>query len=499
MKKNIRAPLRAVGLLMQVPGFMALCSLPVSWIFGEFYATLPFLITAAISIGVGQLLYRRFRRDRAAQFRQALLIVALGWASLFLLGALPYTLIALKLAEFPDTPMTVHTFQDPWNALFEAVSGFTSTGLSMARNSSELPHSLQWWRSFTQWVGGIGLIVLTLSIFDPSSNVEQLYSAEARQEKLAPTLRETAQEIWKIYLLYTVLSIGLLLLTGMPLWAAINHGLTGIATGGFAITGSSFSNYGTAAQLATVFIMICGAISFKVHAQLLRNRSLAALWRDTRHRALWILLSIGFVILLLEHRWFSGSWDWVNSLFQWTSALTTCGFATVAEQTWSPIAIAMMTLAMICGSVSGSTVGGLKLDRVVVLYKSVIWHLRLVYHESPDDRRYELNGQLLSEQEAHRHLKTASVIATLWIVVLAVGGFILFHVVEGRYTLLDVMFEAASALGTSGLSIGITNPDLFWVGKVTLMMLMWMGRLEIIAVMVFFSWLTRPAMQRLLK
>ncbi|MGJ3253222.1 MAG: TrkH family potassium uptake protein [Elainellaceae cyanobacterium] len=470
---------------------MALVSIPVCIVFNEYYAILAFLLTAIISIGIGQWLYRRFRREKAAQFRQALLIVALSWLILFLLGAIPYLLIAFHLSSLPETPQTVREFQNVWNALFESVSGFTSTGLTMARDSSQLPHCLQWWRSFTQWIGGVGLIVLTLTVLEPSANISQLYSAEAREEKLAPSLRQTAQEIWKIYLLYTGLSILLLKLVGMPGWAAVNHGLTAIATGGFAITGNSFQTYSASVQIVTILIMITGAVSFLTHTRLLRHRQLSALWIDTRHRVFWFLLSTGTLVLLFEHYWFAGSWQWLDSAFQWTSALTTCGLSTIQEENWSPIAALMMSLAMVFGAISGSTVGGLKLDRVAVLYKSVVWHLRLMYRESPDELRYEIDGTVLSEIEAHRHLKSATVLATLWLTLLGVGTVVLFHAVEPTYRLSDVLFEAASALGTSGLSIGIANPDLFWLGKLTLMLLMWMGRLEIISVLILFAWFTR--------
>jgi len=488
-----KALLRVVGLLMQVPGFMALASLPICVIFSEYYAILPFTTTALISIGLGQLLYRNYRQEKAIRFRQTLLIVASSWAILFALGAIPYLLIATHLAGMPNVSPTVAAFQNIWNALFEAISGYTSTGLTMARDSSQLPHCLQWWRSFTQWVGGIGLIVLTLTVLEPSTNVQELYSAETREERLAPTLRETAQEIWRIYIIYTVGSVVLLLVAGMPLWAAINHGLTGIATGGFAITGTSFQNYSPWVKLATLLIMVVGSISFLTHSRIIRRRQLTALWQGTRYSLLWILLGWGGVLVVIEHYGVTGNWRVLDSFFQWTSALTTCGFSSFQAAALTPTDRILMTVAMIFGAISGSTAGGLKLDRIAILYKAVVWHLRLIYYESPERLNYEMDGQLLSEQEAHRKLNSAVVLGMLWLAALGLGTLIVFHVVSPMtYTLGDALFECASALGTSGLSVGIANPDLFWLGKLTLMLLMWMGRLEIVAVLVLFSWLVRP-------
>lgn len=487
-----KALLRVVGLLMQVPGFMALLSLPVCLVFAEYYAIPAFVMTALISIGGGQWLYRHNRQQKAIRFRQTLLIVALSWAILFVLGAIPYLLIASQLAAMAETSATVRAFQNVWNALFEAISGYTSTGLTMASDSSQLPHCLQWWRSFTQWVGGIGLIVLTLTVLEPSTNVEQLYSAETRQERLAPTLRETAQEIWKIYIVYTAISVGLLRVAGMPGWAALNHGLTGIATGGFAITGSSFQNYGPWVKGVTLVIMVAGSISFLTHSQVIRQRRLAALWQGTRYSALWILLVAGAVLVVAEHAKATGGWRILDGMFQWTSALTTCGFGSFQAAALTPSDKIFMTTAMVFGAISGSTAGGLKLDRIGILYKAVVWQLRLIYHESPESLSYEIDGQLLSEQEAHRRLNSAVVVATLWLVALGTGTLIVFQVVGPEYSMGDALFECASALGTSGLSVGIASPDLFWLGKLTLMLLMWLGRLEIVAVLVLFAWLVRP-------
>ena len=495
MTNQTKSILRAVGLLMQVPGIMALASLPVCWIFEEYYAVWPFCLTALVSIGLGQLLYRLFRPAQVADIRQALLIAALSWLAVFLIGAIPHWMITSDLAAAAPTPQTVREFQDPLNALFESVSGFTTTGLTMARNSEQLPRSLQWWRSFTQWIGGVGVILATLSILHPTNNIKQLYSAEARQEEFAPTLKKTVQKIWLIYLLYTVLGVLLLKAAGMPWWEAINHSMASIATGGFSITGNSFGDYGTLVKLAAVPIMIAGAISFSIHNRVLTQGEFSALWQEERIRAFWLLLAAGTVAMLLQHYWFAGSLQWEDSIFAWISALTTSGFASFNEETWSPTAKLLLSLGMTFGAVSGSACGGLKLDRAVILYKSMEWQLRLLYQQSPGDLRYKLNGESLTEIEAHRHLKSASVLATLWLGLLGAGVLVLLHIVEPQYTLSDVILETASALGTTGLSVGIANPDLLWPGKLTLMLLMWMGRLEIVSVLILFSWLLRPVGQ----
>lgn len=495
---HLRTILRNVGLLLHVPGGMALVSLPVCLGFGEFYAVLPFLLTAIVSLGLGQLLYRLFYRAVGEmQHRHAILTAALSWGLIPILGAIPFLTMASNLAAFPQTPPTILLFQNPLNAIFEGFSGFTSTGLTMTLDSSQLPRSLQWWRSFMQWIGGAGVIVLTLSValFSPDRKPQQLYQAEARQDKIAPTVAATVRQIWKIYLLYTVLSVLLLDLVGMPWWAALNHGMTAIATGGFAITGESLQIYGPLVQGTIILIMITGALSFSTHDQLLRQRRWSSLWQNVYCRAFGFLLVLGTLILILENYWSQGSLTGLESVFQWTSALATCGFSTVQEQAWSPSARLLLSLGMTFGAVSGSTAGGLKINRIVILYKAVIWNFRQLDLKPHELMRYKIGNQVLREAEANHWIKNAGILAVLWCMLLGLAALTLLHVVEPQYALTDVIFEAASALGNVGLSVGIANPDLHRVGKITLILLMWMGRLEIIPVLVLLSVLLHPLRQ----
>ena len=160
-----------------------------------------------------------------------------------------------------------------------------------------------------------------------------------------------------------------------------------------------------------------------------------------------------------------------------------------------PSARLLISLGMIFGAAPGSTCGGLKLSRIVTLYKAVVWHLQQIFLKSDQHIKYKLDGQELTEIEAHRQIRTATVLATLWLGFLGVGVFVLLHVVEPQYTVPDVILEAASAMGTSGLSVGITNPDLHWIGKLILILFMWMGRVEIIPVLVLFASFLRPVRQ----
>jgi trk system potassium uptake protein TrkH len=491
LKRDTKTVLSGLGLVLHVPGFMALASLPVCLWFEEWYALLPFFLVALVSFASGQSLYRPFRHDGETQLRHAMMIAALAWVTIPVIGSLPYLAIASYLAALPDAPRTVLLFQSPWNALFEAVSGFTATGLTMSLRPSQLPYSLQWWRSFTEWVGGVGIIVLMLAVVKARLGARYLYRSEAREEKILPSVTSTVRMIWWIYLLYTGLSVLLLRVVGMSWWAALNHGMTGIATGGFSLADRGVAEYSADIQVALIAIMLIGAISFAVHYELLWEWRWDALWHDAQHKSLYSMTALGAVLLFLENYWATGSLLWLATAFQWVSALATAGFQTVDLRSWSSTAQIMLIVAMIAGGAAGSTAGGLKQVRVVVISKSIYWSFRRIVMKPHELMRYEIDGQGLSEEQALQRVDAASVMALMWLALLLVATLTLLHFVPAEFTPTDVGLEVASALGNVGLSTGVSHPDLAWPAKLTLILAMWIGRLEVFPVLILCEALFR--------
>ncbi len=483
----MKTVLRDVGLFLHVPAIMAVISIPVCLLAQENYALIPLLTCAIASLATGQILYRLTKSKSSSRIPYAMMTAALGWLLLPLFGAIPILMTANAPDLAPDLSTTILEFQNPWNAIFEAFSGFTSTGLSMAYNYSELPHILQWWRSLMEWIGGVGIIVLVISLLEPSTLPNQLYNAEGRSQKIGLTLSLTVKRIWWIYLVYTIGSIFLFRIVGMSWWEALNHGMTGIATGGFSVTENSIGNYGVEVKLAAIVVMVLGAISFSTHYQFLRHRKLSAFWSDNQHQALWILLLGGSFVLWIFNRLAFRNVPVIDILFQWTSALSTCGFSTVSVGSWDGGAKLLMTLVMLIGGAAGSTAGGIKLSRFVIIFKAIVWRFRRIALLPHEMMRYELDGKIIKESEANRRVEAASVLAILWLSVVIIGIFILQYLKLPTYDLIDVIFEAASATSGVGISTGITHPDLPWLGKLTLICLMWIGRLEVISVLLLFS------------
>jgi trk system potassium uptake protein TrkH len=488
--------LRDLGVVLHVPGLMALASLPLSWLFGEGYAAGPLLITAAASLVPGQVLYWAFRRAEAMRLRHAMVTVVLSWLVIPLVGALPFILVAGQLAGQPGTPETILVFRNLWNAVFESMSGFTSTGLTMTLRPSELPHCLQWWRSFMQWIGGVGVIVLMLSVFHPSGDAYRLYFAEGREKTILPSIAATVRTIWWIYLLYTAVGVLLLKAAGMDWWQAVNYGMTGIATGGFGITDRSMADFGTGPRLVMILLMLAGAISFATHYRLLARDRLSLLWKDAENHALFALLALGSLVLALETFWYGSTASWVDILFQWTSALTTAGFGSVPLETWSPTALLLLSLAMVCGGAAGATTGGLKLRRVVVLADGAYARIRGVALHPWRLMNHRPMADADAEAHAARIFEASVIMAALWGLAVLAGTLLLLHAADPGVALDHVVLEITSALGNVGLTTGITGPGLHWSGKLGLIVVMWLGRLEIVPILVLVAALIMASRHR---
>ncbi|MCR4404856.1 MAG: TrkH family potassium uptake protein [Candidatus Acetothermia bacterium] len=484
----VNAPiiLRGLGLIVQVAGWMALLSLPVALFFREHYAVLPLLITAGVSLALGWGAYWAFRRAGETTLAHGMIISSLGWLLIPILGALPFYLIAL-LAREPGVAQGTAAFTQPLNAFFEGMSGFTGTGLTMVLRPEDLPRTLQWWRSFMQWVGGIGVILFMLALVS-GPGTYSLYYAEARAEKIHPSIRSTVRTIWWIFLLYTGASILLLWIAGMPVWDAINHGMTGIATGGFSTRSNSIAYYGNFwLELALLPVMIMGALSFAVHYQWLSSRKFRTFWEDSQSRWFLVILAGGIVFLGLENLLrLPPLAAFREAGFQFTSALCTAGLQSTDLHGWSETGKLLLALAMVLGAAAGSTGGGIKVVRTLILARGIRWRLRKLIAPRNVLVPFRLGKQPLSDEQAAAHLIEAGVLLILWWAFLGIGVLVLLHAAPSGYSLGDVIFEVVSAQGNVGLSSGLTGPGLPVAAKLMLCLNMWLGRLEIIPILLLF-------------
>jgi len=501
---------RDVGRILQVVSLMLVVSILVAGLNAEFFAIPAFAVSAVVMAGIGFGLTRWFEDAPAPGKLEAMITAASAWGVLAFLGSLPFLLIAwtIYINPYPawmNTPAvdsTTDVFRDPLNGIFESISGYTSTGLTMASVEDDLPRSLHWWRSFTEWIGGVGVIVLTVAILArPGSGSLTLFESEAREKKskIMPSVVSTVTEIWKIYVGLTVAAIALLLAVGMPLWPAINHAMTAIATGGFSVHADSIGEYGALIQYAVVPIMVAGSIAFPIHYLILKGE-VENFYKDLQTRWIFIWFTVGslaLTALLLTGGDASGQFTTFEEhfragLFQFVSATSNTGFGTAAigggtERAMSAGATFLICLGMLTGAAAGSTVGGLKLIRVATLLKGTVWQIRGVFSPDSAIRQLKLGDRTLDEQQVEREYTEATVVFVLWIIFLIVGVAVMLWALSPEYPVEYVIFDVMSAQSNVGLDAGITGPDMPDVTKWMLIVNMWIGRLEIIPVAVLIG------------
>jgi len=458
-----------VGDLLVVLGGVLLSVIVVPLIFREYSMIPSLLIPASTSVLLGFCLKFLFKTDDVLETRHAIVIAALGWLIIPLFYAIPFVIGA----------------HIPFLDAYLSMSGWTGTGLTMIAHPSELTHTLQFLRSFMQWLGGVGVIVLMISIITrPGTCMYALYHAEGRDEKTTPRIIDTIRIIWRIYLALTVVAIGLLWVVGMPIWDAINCAMTGIGTGGFTVTDGSIGEYhSTAIEIALIPIMLIGAIPFLVHYKVITRR-MSSYLGDIQCRAILAMVLIGSIALLLENMVSMKNENLmvclVDSIFQFVSAITCTGFKTADIHQWTPTAHIILVIAMIAGGTAGSTSGGIKTMRVIMMVKGVGWWLKKIALPKEAVIPFRIGKRTLTEAHKNEELEEVSLLLNLWIVFLLVGVIVLLHVVPAGFNLDDVILEVASAQSNAGLSTGITTASLHAAGKIMLILNMWIGRLEII-------------------
>ena len=491
---DIKTVLRDVGAISIMVGVVTLVALAIPLFFGEygtnssFDALSPLILTSLVFFGIGFTLYYTSKKADPANFKSAMITAALGWLFISLIGSIPFWLIPYNISTMAH--------MDPLSAFFESMSGWTGTGLTMVENEGLLPYTLQFWRTIIQWIGGVGVIVLTLSILArPGTGSFVLYKGEARDQKTHPSIVSTVRTIWWIFLLYTIIGIislaiiGSVTNDGMTLWQSLNHAMTGIATGGFSVTDDSIAGFGMISQIAVIVLMIFGSIAFAAHYDLLKGR-IKKFLSDTQFKAIVILIILGVTVLTFINLGIYGDdifYSLRQSSFQFISAITCTGFASVENLSeWTESAKLMLSFAMVIGGAAGSTAGGIKLFRAVLLYKGVGWRIKRAISTPRRVFVHKFGGKSLSKESAMDLTNEAAIISFMWVIILSVGV-LLIATLRPSETLGNVIFEVCSAQGNVGLSTGITHIDMSPIAKTMLIFNMWIGRLEIIPIIVLIK------------
>ncbi|WP_135662738.1 TrkH family potassium uptake protein [Halorhabdus rudnickae] len=507
-----------------------LVPLIVSLLYQEWYTGLSFLIAAGITTLVGGLAYKSCEDAPEPKRHHAMIVAALGWVATAFFGALPFIIAAYitppgviesLIPAGAGYQSSLLNFQNPLHAFFEAMSGYTTTGLTMSVHEPSVGNAFLWYRSQMQWIGGAGMIILSLAILRQPHGTAgiSLYESEARSERLRPSIAGTARAIWKIYVGVTaIVAVYLAAATFFiqpgygienTIFDAINHAMTGQSTGGFSTLDNSIAGYGSyAMELVHIPAMVTGAIAIPVYYSALSERDIREFTRDPQVRTMFAFFVVGVIgLTAFLARWVGVPYNgdpvgYVarvatsdalrDGLFQFISGLTTTGWQTSAIGDWNSGSVLFIVLgAMLIGGAAGATVGGIKIIRGYIIGRGISWEVSRVFRpeHAIDDLR--IGQQIFKADEANDEIRSAATFAFAYLILLGLSLFVLLAVLPSEFTLADAIFEVATAQGTVGLSSGITGPGMPVIAEILFIVQMWMGRLEIIPILVTINTIFR--------
>jgi trk system potassium uptake protein TrkH len=469
--------LNIIGMLII---FLGICMI-FPLFFGLYFkdqSVIPLAQSIGITIGSGLSIVLCFRRIKVEHIshREGMAIVAIGWTAIGFFGAFPFYL-------GPE----VETFVD---AFFESVSGFTTTGSSILTNIEAVSKGLLFWRSFIQWLGGMGIIVLSVAIL-PFLGVGgmQLYKAEVPSpvpDKLKPRIRDTATVLWKVYALISMTQVLLLMIGGMSLYDALCHAFTTMPTGGFSTKNASIAHYDSVYfDTIIIIFMLMAGINFSLHYQFLRGKPLA-FWRDSECR--FFLGSVLILMVIVTFNIYGTVYETMGRAFQYgafqvVSIVTTTGYATADYELWPAMSQLILLLCMFLGASAGSTGGGMKCLRVMLAFKYCYKELFILIH--PRAVKHIKIGGVSVHEDVVR--------SVLGFMGLYVGLFAFSSVLIASMgvDLITSVASVAATIGNIGPGLGMVGPtDNFaqipYLGKWVLIWCMLLGRLEIYTVIILF-------------
>lgn len=435
--------------------------------------------SALLCILVGLALYfTRFSRNMHIKKREGYLLVTLSWLFITVFGALPYSFSGV-VDNVPDM-------------LFESASGFTTTGASIFNDIEALPLGILFWRSLTQWIGGMGIIVLTVAIL-PLLGIGgvQLFAAEApgpKSDKIHPRIKETAKRLWLIYVAFTGMLGILLYIEGMTAFDAVNHALTTMATGGFSTKNASLAFYNDKPiiQYTVTFFMLCAGINYAVLYLGLKGKFKQIMKNDEFKAYITLILILVPIVMagILYAAPISLEEGFRRSIFQIVSMITTTGFITDDYTVYSPFITTLFFITLFFGACAGSTSGGIKIIRHLALLKTSFFEFKRLLHPRAVIK-IKMDGTVVSTKIATHILVFVLIYLSIFI-----GGIVV--VSSMGMDFISSAGAVATSLGNVGPGIGDVGPVNNFAGipqgaKVVLSAIMILGRLELFTILIIFT------------
>lgn len=475
---NEKIILKVIGSLLGIEAsFMLLCLL-ISLYYGE-NDILAFIVSLVVTAGVAALLRFMGRNaDNTMGRRDAYLVVTLTWTCFTLFGTMPF-LISGYIDNFTD-------------AFFEMMSGFTTTGATIIDDVERLPHALLFWRSLSQWIGGLGIVFFTIALL-PSlvGGSVRVFAAEATgpiKTKLHPRLSTSAKSIWMIYLLITIACIVCLLLAGMNVFDSFNYSMTTAATGGFATQNSSIMKQPVLIEYIITFFCFMSGINFTLLYTALFGKKLKSLFSNSECRFYFIIVAVFTLFIMFElmhYRHYDLEHAFRSGLFQVVSFITTTGLFNDDAGQWPHVTWIILAICMFIGACSGSTSGGFKCIRGLMLLKGVRNEFKQMLHPNAV-LPLKIDGVNVPQSKR----VTLLAFLTVYLILCIICSF---TITAAGIDSTNAITITLSALGNVGPTLGLEiGPTMSWsvlpdFAKWICAILMLMGRLEIFTILVIFS------------
>ena len=451
---------------MLVPGVTALIYREKSGI--------AFLITILACLAIGVPLVSRKPSKKAFYAREGLVTTALSWIVLSIVGAVPFVLSG--------------AIPDPIDAFFEIVSGFTTTGSSILSDPTQMPYCINIWRCFSHWIGGMGVLVFILTLLPLAGgyhmNLMKAESPGPSVGKLLPKVQSTAKILYKIYIALTVALIILLLLGGMPLYDSLCAAFGTAGTGGFGIKADSMGSYSLYIQIVITIFMILFGVNFNVYFLLLTRKFSQALKSEEVRCYFFVIIASALMITFNVRHLFDNVWEALQqAFFQVGSIITTTGYATTDFNQWPAFSKTILVLLMFVGACAGSTGGGIKVSRFLILCKAAKKELQLYLHPNAV-KKIKMDNKPIS----HDVLRSTNIYITLYILIFAASVLV---VSLDNFDLVTNFTAVAATLNNIGPGLEVVGPmgnfsSFSYLSKCILIFDMLAGRLEIFPLLLLF-------------
>ena len=470
---------RVLGILLMIFSGSMLLPVAVGGLYGDGELE-AFLVGFAVTLATGFMAWAPTRHARRElKIRDGFLVVVLFWMVLSLFGAIP-----LWLAVRPDMSFT--------EATFESVSGLTTTGATVLVGLDTLPHAILFWRVLLHWMGGMGIIVLAVAVL-PMLGVGgmQLYRAETpgpiKDSKLTPRIRETAKALWYLYVSLTIISAFLFWVAGTSVFDAVGNAFSSIATGGFANHDLSLGYHGSAAiELVAIISMLAGSVSFGMHFMVWRNADPGIYWRDSETRTFILMIAaataISTLVLMVAGTYVGLDDALIKSLFQVLSIGTTTGFTTTDYSVWPSFLPMFLLLGGFVGGCAGSTTGGMKVVRSILLAKQGVREISRLVHPNAEIP-IKMGEKVIPDR----------VVQAVWgffAVYVSVFGLMFLILLSTGLSEITAFSAVAATINNIGPGLGEVSSNMASIpaaGKWTLCLSMLLGRLEVFTLLVIMT------------